>query len=94
MDKLEALQPALEQRTAEVNSYQINIDNFERMLARLEGDDDPDMLEFADELRERIKAERRQQKRAALVRDVIQDQVDEILGDGWVTPLPDPGTVQ
>lgn len=73
------LADALDARDREVLEYQINIDNYTRMVEKIAKDypDNADLQVFSDELEARLVEERRQQLRAIVIRDVIKDQVLE-----------------
>jgi hypothetical protein len=80
MDKLETLKSALESRNDEITSYQINIDNYERAIAKIneEHSDNPAMIEFRDRMNELLLSSRTEQLKASVIRDVIADQVNEM----------------
>jgi chemotaxis regulatin CheY-phosphate phosphatase CheZ len=80
MDKLETLKSALEGRNDEIMSYQINIDNYERAIAKIneEHSDNPAMIEFRDRMNELLLSSRTEKLKASVIRDVIADQVNEI----------------
>lgn len=78
--KHQALRDALSHRIAEVESYQINIDNYTLAIAKIntEYPDDLDLAgPFKAELQQRLDAEIIQQRRAVIIRDVIADQVHQ-----------------
>ncbi len=80
MDKLETLKSALGGRNDEIMSYQINIDNYERAIAKIDAEysDNPAMIEYRDRMRDLLLSSRTEQLKASVIRDVIADQVNEI----------------
>jgi hypothetical protein len=81
MNNLETLINALDYRNDEVNSYQININNYARAIAKIDADyaDDPDLSgPFKGDLTQRLEAEIIQQRRAIVIRDVIAEQIAEL----------------
>lgn len=80
MTRLSTLQSALEARHDEVLSYQINIDNFERAIAKINTEyaDNPAMIEFRDQLTQSLEANKTEQLKAIIIRDVIAEQVAEL----------------
>ena len=80
MNKLEILKQALTARHAEVDEYQINIDNYTRAIAKIEAEhaDNPDMLEFRDKLAGLLKSSKTEQLKAIIILDVIAEQVAEL----------------
>lgn len=91
----------IEARTAEVAGYQTNIENYSRMIAKINGDwcpataplqgldtqqmvaacaDDEILakasdLNFRDKLKQTLRAERIEQRKAILVLEVLKDQL-------------------
>ena len=80
MNKLETLKSALEARHEEILGYQINIDNYARAIDKInaEHSDNPAMIEFRDRLVDLLESHKTEQLKAIIIRDVIQDQVDEL----------------
>ena len=80
MNKLEILQSALKDRDDEILGYQINIDNYTRAIAKIEDEhsNDPPMVEFRDRLADMLESHRVEQLKAAIIRDVIADQIAEL----------------
>ncbi len=80
MDKLETLTSALEARNDELMSYQINIDNYERAIAKInaEHSDNPAMIEFRDRMHNLLLSSKTEQLKASIIRDVIAEQVNEM----------------
>ena len=80
MNKLETLKPALEGRNEEIMSYQINIDNYVRAIAKInaEHSNNPAMIEFRDRLVEMLETHKIEQLKTIIIRDVIADQILEL----------------
>jgi hypothetical protein len=80
MNKLEILKPALEERTNEIMSYQINIDNYVRAIDKINAKhaDNPAMIEFRDRLKDMLATHKIEQLKAIIIRDVIADQIAEL----------------
>lgn len=79
MTRAEILRDALDARIAEVEGYQINIDNYRLAIAYIDGMGDADRAElaaFREELAARLDAEQHQQKRASVMLAVIREQVE------------------
>ena len=80
MNKLETLKAALEGRNDEILNYQINIDNYERAIAKINAEhaDKPAIVEFRDRLIDMLESHKTEQLKAIIIRDVIADQVIEL----------------
>jgi len=80
MNKLETLKAALEGRNDEILNYQINIDNYERAIAKINAEhaDKPAIVEFRDRLIDMLVSHKIEQLKAIIIRDVIADQVIEL----------------
>jgi len=80
MDKIKALQSALSARNDEVEGYQIDIDNFERAIAKINTEhlENSAMVEFRDRLAEMLVSNKTEQLKAKIIRDVIADQLSEL----------------
>ena len=80
MSKLQTLSSALEARNDELMSYQINIDNYERAIAKInaEHSGNPAMIEFRDRMQDLLLSSRTEQLKASIIRDVIAEQVKEM----------------
>ena len=74
MTKEEILKSALQAREEEVFNYQINIDNYVRAIEKAKAD--TELHEFADRLKELLASSRLEQKKAAIMRDVIREQLE------------------
>lgn len=61
-------------RENEIAVYDINIANYEHVIAATEGD--PEMAEFSQQLRERIAGERHERRKAELVLNALKSQVE------------------
>lgn len=80
MDKLQTLKDAVEGRNAEILGYQINIDNYERAIAKIneEYSDNPEIIKFRDNLAELLETHKTEQLKTIIIRDVIVDQLKEV----------------
>lgn len=80
MNKLETLQSALLAREQEIMSYQINIDNYIRAIAKINAEyiDNLAIVEFRDRLEELLDGHKTEQLKAIIMRDVIADQLSEM----------------
>lgn len=80
MNRIETLKEAVEGRNAEILGYQINIDNYERAIAKInqEYTDKPEILEFRDQLIDMLESHQTEQLKAIIIRDVIADQLKEL----------------
>jgi hypothetical protein len=80
MTKLETLTTALQGRDDELLSYQINIDNFARAIAKIDAEysDNPAMQEFRQQLENLLASNTREQLKVKIMRDVIAEQVAEL----------------
>lgn len=75
MNKVEILRDALKARHDEILHYQINIDNYERAIVKAKLD--AELSEFVTHLKELLRSSRIEQKKSIVIRDVIQDQLEE-----------------
>jgi uncharacterized transporter YbjL len=80
MNKLETLKGAVEARNDEILGYQINIDNYERAIAKInkEHTDKPEILKFRDQLIDMLESHKTEQLKTIIIRDVIVDQLKEL----------------
>ncbi len=80
MNKLQILQESLDPRNDEILSYQINIDNYERAIAKINTQhaNNTDLIEFRDQLAVELKNHKAEQLKTIVIRDVIADQIDEL----------------
>lgn len=80
MNRLETLKSALSARNDEVESYQVNIDNYVRAIEKINAQysENIDMLQFRDQLADLLNSSRREQLKAIVIRDVIAEQVSEL----------------
>jgi hypothetical protein len=80
MNKLETLQSALQGRDQEIESYQINIDNYIRAIAKINDEhaSNPAMIEFRDRLADMLETHKVEQLKVIIIRDVIADQIAEL----------------
>ena len=79
MTKLEILEDAKKQRSESVESYQLNIDNYTRALAKIEeAADKDDLAEFKADLDLRLKSEGKEQRKEQIMLAVIEDQINEL----------------
>ena len=76
----EVLQQALESREAEVAAYQINITNYELAIQHIEQlpeEEQAEVAEFKAQLENLLKSERREQRKADIMRAVLAQQIVE-----------------
>ena len=73
--RIEILSAALEQRQKEVVEYQINIDNYRMAIEKI--GNDPDLQEFKEQLRHLLQSSIIEQKKANVIFDVIEQQLEE-----------------
>ena len=73
MNKLEILKQALDARKDEIAGYQINIDNYALAIPLAEAD--PEMVDFAVQLRSLLTSERLEQKKAKIILSVLEMQI-------------------
>ncbi len=80
MTKLETLKTALEGRNDEILNYQINIDNYERAIDKINAEhaDNPAIVEFRDQLTNLLESSKTEQLKSIIIRDVIADQITEL----------------
>lgn len=80
MNKLEILKQNLKARVEEIQNYQINIDNFERGIKKIDEKylDNQKMIDFKNRLIELLEDNRTEQLKAIIIHDVIQDQIQEM----------------
>lgn len=80
MTKLETLKAALDGRNDEILHYQINIDNYERAIAKINAEhaDKPAIVEFRDQLVNLLESSKTEQLKSIIIRDVIADQITEL----------------
>jgi hypothetical protein len=76
--KKDILTQALDARNQEVMGYQINIDNYTRAIARIAEMGDSELEDFRVRLAGLLAAEKLEQKKATVIRDVIAEQLQEI----------------
>lgn len=73
MNKLEILKQAATSRIEEIAGYQINIDNY--TLAIPLADADPELKDFAEQLRGLLASEILEQKKAKIILTVLETQI-------------------
>lgn len=81
MSRINILRDALDGRIAEVEGYQINVDNYLLAIAHIDGmaaDDQAELAGFRAELDGRLAAELHQQKRAKVMLAVIEKQLEAL----------------
>lgn len=80
MNKREILVNALVGRDEEIFNYQINIDNYERAIEKIDKEygDKPEIIEFRDYLIHLTESNKTEQLKTRIIRDVIADQLDEM----------------
>lgn len=75
----EIITAALKGREQEVLGYQINIDNYTRALEKislLSADDRAELSGFTEQLRTLLTSEKLEQKKAKIMLEVLQEQVE------------------
>ena len=79
-ERLKILRDAAQGRRSEVMHYQINIDNFTLAIKKIEAEYQsiPEMLEFADRLRELLKSSMIEQLKESILLEVIEQQLEEL----------------
>lgn len=73
------LTAALDGRKQEVLGYQINIDNYTRALEKISlmsADDRAELSGFTEQLRTLLTSEKLEQKKAKIMLEVLQEQVE------------------
>lgn len=73
--KKEILNAALDARIKEITEYQVNIDNFALAIETIK--DDPELLEFKNQLQELLLSSKLEQKKAKVMLEVIKKQITE-----------------
>lgn len=76
MNKQEFLAQALSARQEEVEHYQINIDNFKRAIKK--ASTDPSLVDFVAQLGDLLQSSEYEQKKAKIMLEVIQEQLEEM----------------
>ena len=77
MNKREILAQALQQRIDEVMGYQINIDNYQLAIARIDEMQDLELSDFKQRLTDLLASEKLEQKKAKVMLYVIEHQLKE-----------------
>lgn len=80
MNKLDTLKAAVAGRESDILEYQINIDNYERAIEKInsEHSDKPEIVEFRDQLIAMLQSNRTEQLKTIIIRDVIAEQIKEL----------------
>ena len=73
--KVELLSAALEARKKEVTEYQVNIDNFTLAIDKIK--DDSELLEFKKQLEELLRTSIYEQRKAKVMLEVIESQLEK-----------------
>jgi len=76
MDKKEILTNSLTHRQEEVANYQLNIDNYILALELAKQDDD--LVPFVEQLEELLRTSIYEQKKAKIMLQVIEKQLEEL----------------
>lgn len=81
--KIDTLKLALEARDREFFDYQINIDNFERAIKKIENSEElaTTMSTFKENLQETLRQSKHEQTKCSIIRDVIKEQLFELTQD-------------
>ena len=77
MNKHEVLKDALVAREQEIMGYQINIDNYTLAIEHIKASGDKDLAEFCQKLESLLASEKLEQKKAEVMRFVVQQQLGE-----------------
>lgn len=77
MDKKEILTTALNARIEELFSYQINIDNYRLAIEHIDTLLDESLFPFRDQLSSLLASEILEQKKALVIKTVIEQQLKE-----------------
>jgi hypothetical protein len=77
MNKHEVLKDALVAREQEIMGYQINIDNYALAIEHIKASGDEDLAEFCQKLELLLTSEKLEQKKAEVMRFVVQQQLGE-----------------
>ena len=72
--KKEMLTSSLEARQKEVTEYQVNIDNFRLAIEKI--GDDAELAPFKSQLEDLLKSSRFEQRKAQIMLEVIQSQLE------------------
>jgi hypothetical protein len=72
--KKEVLNRSIEGRVREIEDYQINIDNFRLAIEKI--GDDAEMADFKKHLEELLKSNTYEQRKAKIMLEVAQDQLE------------------
>ena len=80
MDKKSTLLSALESREQEIFHYQIDIDNFKRAIDKIDTiyAENESLSDFREHLCNLLQANKREQLKGIIIRDVIADQLNEL----------------
>lgn len=80
MNKKEILQSALSQRNDEIFNYQINIDNYQRAIEKIQTEykDNQKLDSFLNNLNDLLESSKLEQLKSIIIRDVIRDQLNEL----------------
>ena len=70
----EELQQHIAHRTAEINVYQVNIDNYRLALTKI-ADDDEELQPFREQLQNLLSSSLLEQRKSQIIRDVIAEQL-------------------
>lgn len=84
MNKKEILKEALEAREREIFEYQINIDNFERAIKKIQIEHigNEEIVKFGQHIDGLLNSNRIEQTKAKIIRDVIAEQLQELEEEG------------
>lgn len=87
IDQEQVVRDAIQLRENEILAYQININNYENILAspfEPTGDEDMDaeMLAYRDQISQLLKSEKREQAKSKLILAALRKQLDGLKGEG------------
>lgn len=70
--KIKIIADAIDAREQEIALYEVNIANFQHIIAAIPDGDE--LQDFRDQVRQRLDAERREMRKATLVLDALRAQ--------------------
>lgn len=80
MDKKTFFSDILEQRNNDIEMYQINIDNYQRAIDKIDNlhSEKEGMDEFKTQLIELLRTTKIEQLKEIIMRDVVEDQLNQL----------------
>jgi len=77
-ERIQILKDNLAARQREVMHYQINIDNYQLAIKKIESENLNDLVEFASNLKELLNSSIKEQAKEQLLAEVIAEQLKEV----------------